>query len=414
VIGLAVLGALTARDFFVRAPESTPDQPAGPEPRNDKSRLTPTGVRGVTDREVFFGMTAPLIGPNQRLGRGMKAGIDTCFCAVNDRGGVAGRRLYLLALDDEYDPPRAQANMTDLFEHSQAFAVVGNVGTPTAERTLPVARHHRALFFGALTGSQFLRQAPPERLVFNLRASYQEETAALVRYLVHRQNVGVGQIAILAQKDGYGNAGMAGVRRAVQQLGGDPDGIIVGQYVRNTADVKDAVELMKAKRQGIKAVIMVATALPAAKFVRQLKDAGLRDVKFASVSFVGALSEALQKEGPGYTEGVVVSQVVPFYLGNTRAAERYRADLKKYFPGERPDFLSLEGYLAGEVLVEGLRRAGRDLTTDSLIAALETIRGLDVGLGTGVTFAPSDHQGLHRVWGSILDRVGHYQGLDLE
>ena len=143
-------------------------------------------VPGVTDTEITFGISAPFSGPAKELGRGMKSGIDIAFAAVNEAGGVNGRKLKLVALDDGYEPERTKAAMKELAETRKVFGFIGNVGTPTAEVAVPFALEKKMLFFGAFTGAGLLRHDPPDRYVFNYRASYAEETAATVQYLVGR------------------------------------------------------------------------------------------------------------------------------------------------------------------------------------------------------------------------------------
>ena len=147
----------------------------------DGSSASPEGAvqprataQGVTEAEVLLGMSAPFSGPARELGRGMELGINTYLHSVNDEGGVAGRKLRLVALDDGYEPERALANMQELDQQRKVFAVIGNVGTPTAEKTLPYALEKQLIFFGAFTGAKLLRKEPPDRFVFNYRAGYEE------------------------------------------------------------------------------------------------------------------------------------------------------------------------------------------------------------------------------------------------
>ncbi len=201
-----------------------------------------SAVQGVTDTEIVLGMTAPFSGPSRELGRGMQIALETCFDDVNARGGVAGRKIRLVALDDGYEPDRALANMNLLFDKHKAFAFIGNVGTPTAEKTLPFALGKQMLFFGPFTGAKLVRKDPPDRFVFNYRASYEEETAAILKYLVEIKKIRPDQVAVFAQQDGYGDSGFSGVVKMLRKLGGDPDKLLRVGYARNTVDVADAVK----------------------------------------------------------------------------------------------------------------------------------------------------------------------------
>lgn len=377
----------------------------------------PTGpaVRGITDREIRFGIAAPFSGPAKELGRQMKLGIDTAFNRVNDAGGVDGRQLRLLAADDGYEPTRTLDAMKQLYEKDQVFGFIGNVGTPTAAVGVPYALERRTLFFGAFTGSNILRNDPPDRYVFNYRASYAEETDAVVHYLVKLRRIPTRQIAVFAQQDSYGDAGYAGVAKAFRTLGANDGAIIRLGYKRNTVDVDEAVNQLRAQKPPIKAVVMVATYRAAAKFIEKTRDA-YPGMVYTNVSFVGStsLAEELELLGPRFATGVIVTQVVPAVGGYSSAVLEYKNALAKYFPGETPDYVSFEGYVAANVLIQGLKRAGPQVDTERLIDNLEAMRNIDLGLGTSLNFGRSEHQASHKIWGTALDENGKYQPIELE
>jgi branched-chain amino acid transport system substrate-binding protein len=395
-----------------QTPLSPTSHPLGQEPRSVNSP-----IRGVTDTEIRFGISAPFSGPARELGQNMKLGIEAAFNVANASGGVHGRQLRLIAADDGYEPTRTAETMKRLYERDQVFGLVGNVGTPTATVALPYALEHKMLFFGAFTGAGLLRSDPPDRYVFNYRASYAEETEAIVHYLVKVRRLKPEEIAVFAQQDSYGDAGYAGVAKAIRSLpGGDESTILRLNYTRNTVDVDEAVaQLRKKRRIPIKAVIMVPTYRAAAKFIEKTRDL-YPDMIYTSVSFVGstALAGELMLLGKRYATGVIVTQVVPAVDGHSSLVLDYKSALAKYFPGEAPDYVSLEGYVTANVLIEALKRSGRQLDTERLVETLENLRDFDIGLGTPVTFGRSEHQGVHKVWGSQLDATGHYQPIDLQ
>jgi ABC-type branched-subunit amino acid transport system substrate-binding protein/predicted Ser/Thr protein kinase len=390
------------------------DRSGGNGSRGSPAAAVGGTVRGVALDSVVWGITAPFTGPSREIGRDLQTGIETCFQQINDNGGVAGRQLKLVPLDDGYEPDRALKNMQALFQEHKVFGTIGNVGTPTAEKTLPYAIDKQMLFFGAFTGAKLLRKDPPDRFVFNVRPSYEEETAAIVRYLVEVRRIAPEQIAVLAQQDGYGDSGFAGVVHAMRKYHRTAEQILRVGYKRNTLEVTEAVETVLRHKE-VRAVIMVAVYRPAARFIQRLRD-GHFDGVFTNVSFVGsyALAEELTQYGPGYAPGVIVTQVVPPVDSQSKAVTRYRQALQKYFPNERPSFDSLEGYIDSLVLAEGLRLTGENLTTDRLIDAIESIHNLDLGTGAPISFGPSEHQGSHKIWGSVLDRSGRFQVLELE
>jgi ABC-type branched-subunit amino acid transport system substrate-binding protein len=383
-----------------------------------------SAIRGVTDSEIRFGISAPFTGPAKELGQNMKLGIEAAFNVANANGGVYGRQVRLVAADDGYEPARTAVTMPQLYEKDQVFGLVGNVGTPTAVVALPYALDRKMLFFGAFTGAGLLRNDPPDRYVFNYRASYAEETAAVVNYLVKVRRLSPEQIAVFAQQDAYGDAGFAGVEKAIRSLqGGNESPILRLNYQRNTVDVDDAVaqlqqrnaQLQQKRHAPIRAVIMVPTYRAAAKFIEKTRDL-YPDMIYTSVSFVGstALADELMLLGKRYATGVIVTQVVPAVDGHSSLVLDYKSALAKYFPGQAPDYVSLEGYVDASVLIAALQRNGAQLDTERLVGTMENLRDLDIGLGTPVIFSRSDHQGMHKVWGTQLNETGHYQPIDLQ
>ena len=371
-------------------------------------------ARGVTKDTITFGTTTAYSGVNADLGRNMVLGIRTCFEAINHEGGVGGRQLKLVVLDDGYEPEKALANMRELFEERKVFGVIGNVGTPTAKVTVPYAVENRYLFFAPFTGASFMRGSPPARYVYHVRAGYADETEALVKYFVEMQEIAADSIAVFAQHDSYGDDGFDGVARALRKHGVRPADIPRVNYDRNSIQVDAAVNELIELGDNVQAVVMVATYKPAARFVKAMKQRG-SEARFATLSFVGseAMSEEFRELGPEHAEGVIISQVVPFYHSGATGVIRYRDMLSKYYPEARPGFVSLEGFIAAQCLTEGLKRVSGNLDTESLIDALDSIRDLDLGIGPIVSFSPSRHQVSDHVWGTVLDASATFRPLDL-
>src|SRR3954465_10867913 len=400
VIGPSPAAAATAANA---ATAPTANVPAGPLPR------------GIGEKEIRFGIAAPFSGSARELGRQMKLGIETAFNRINDGGGVDGRMLKLFAADDGYEPSRTLDAMKQLYDKDQVFGFIGNVGTPTAALAIPYALERRTLFFGGFTGANILRNDPPDRYVFNYRASYAEETDAAVRYLIKLRKLQPRQIAVFAQQDSYGDAGFAGVSKAMRTMGVSDAAILRLGYKRNTVEVDEAVNLLRAQKTPIRAVVMVATYRAAAKFIEKSKDL-FPGMIYTNVSFVGStsLADELMLLGPRFASGVIVTQVVPAVGGYSSAVLEYKNALAKYFPGEAADYVSFEGYIAANVLIQGIKRAGPQVDTERLIDNLEAMRNLDLGLGTQLSFGRSEHQASNKVWGTALDESGRYQPLELE
>lgn len=370
--------------------------------------------RGVSSDTVAIGMSAAFSGSAREIGQSMRIGINAYFRSVNDSGGVHGRNLTLVDLDDGYEPARASANIdTFLQEDGGVFSLLGNVGTPTAKAILPQVLEGKTLLFGTFSGSPILRNSPPDRYVFNYRASYAEETYALIRYFVDHLELKPEKIGVFHQNDSFGQAGITGVENALREYKISHSDIIKASYARNTSQVESAVTYFLAQPDPLEAIVVVGTYAASAAFIHQMRKAGFDGV-FANVSFVGslALAERLAEIGQ-VGEGVIVSQVVPHYNSYAKGVLQYREDLTRYFPSEAPNFISLEGYIAAWVFTEALRRSGRHFDTESVVDALETLSDLDLGIGAKINFSLSNHQGSQRVWGTVLDDNYQYQSVEL-
>jgi branched-chain amino acid transport system substrate-binding protein len=396
-----------------------PSAPIAPAPANvgtaSTQPLPPGSVHGVTDHEIRFGIVIPYSGGAKENGRNIKLGIDVAFARANDAGGVNGRLLKLIPADDGFEPTRTLDAMKYLWDKEQVFGYVGNHGTPTAAVALPFALERRALFFGPLTGANVVRLDPPDRYVFNYRPSYSEETDAAVRYLLKIRKLQPRQIAVFTQSDSFGDAGFAGVAKAFRALGLSDNAILRLNYARNTMELDDAINQLKVQKPPIRAVVMVATTRQAAKFIEKTRDL-FPGMIYTNMSSVGAssLAEELMLLGPRFTKDVVVTQTVPAVAGYSSAVIEYKDALAKYFPGESPNYISLEGFVSANVLIDALKRCGPQIDTERLVDILENTRNLDLGLGVSLGFGRGEHQASHKIWGTALDETGKYQAIELE
>ena len=363
--------------------------------------VSPTAV---PSEELKVGLSGALSGPIRALGEGMRAGISAYFARVNAGGGVFGKHLRLLALDDVYDPALAGENVRRLIDQEKVFAILGNPGTPTAAVAAPIANQRHVPFFGAYTGAGLLRKTPPDRYVINYRASYAQETFEMMRGLLRDAGLEPRDLAFFTQNDAYGDAGYAGAVAALKALGyGGAQGLLHARYPRNTLDVERALSEILDPVVHPRAVIMIGATAPCAKFVRLARKLGLNAI-FVSVSFVNG--DALLKDLGPAAEGLVVTQVVPPLDANLPVLRSFRADVAE----EDRGFVSLEGYLAATAFVEGLRRAGPGAGADTFIDALETSGALDLGLDEPLAVTKTRHQLSSHVWPTIV-RGGKFRAL---
>jgi len=370
---------------------------------------------GFSKKEpLVFGMSADFSGSNRELGREMQVGIQACFSEVNAAGGISGRPLTLVALDDRYEPEPARNNILELINDRGVFAIIGSVGTPTALAAMPVALSNKVLFFAPFTGAGFLRKDPPDRYVFNYRASYAEEAAAIVSYFVEVKGLDPASIAVFSQNDSFGDAGFDGVVRTLRKFSVKEENILHVRYQRNDFDVTGPIADVLAAPERARAVVTVGTYKQTQLFIAGVR-ARNEDTLFSCVSFVGAraLAAEFSEEEVRFAKGVIITQVVPFFNSTATGVLRYRAALAAHFPNERPGFVSLEGYISARILVEALRQVPR-LETEALIDTLEQIKDLDLGTGSVMTFGPSLHQASNKVWAVVMDENATFTELALD
>ncbi|MBA2401214.1 MAG: ABC transporter substrate-binding protein [Bradyrhizobium sp.] len=369
--------------------------------------LLATGIpasaeNGVSPDKIVFGQAAALDGPASALGLGMKMGLEAAFAEINKAGGVKGRKLELKSVDDGYEPTKSIEAAKKLLEEDKVFALIGAVGTPTSAATHPISTAAGAPFIGAFTGVEFLRE-PYKPLVMNIRASYFQETEAMVERLT--KDLGATKIAIMYQDDAFGQAGLAGVKKALDkrqmQLAGE------GTFERNTVAVKAA--LLSIKKAEPQAVIMISPYKPAAEFIKLAKSIKL-DATFVNISFVG--SDALAKELGAAGAGVVITQVVPFPKDAAiPVVGRYQASLKASAPDAQPGFVSLEGYLVGRAIIAALEKVDGDLTREAMLAAVQKAGTLDLG-GFKLSYSPTSNRGSDQVFLTVIQPDGSFKAVD--
>ncbi|MBB6590245.1 ABC transporter substrate-binding protein [Ralstonia solanacearum] len=337
---------------------------------------------GVTSDTIIIGQSAAMSGPAGKLGQQMNLGAKLYFKAVNAAGGVNGRKIDLKVLDDFYEPEAAERNTKTLINDTKVFALFGYVGTPTSLAALKQANPAGVPFFAPYSGAMALRE-PFARNVFHVRASYNDETAAIIQQI---RTTGHKHVAVIYNDDSYGAAGLAGVKRALAMPENKAVALVAEATVpRNSTDVKGALsKLLPSKADS---VVVISTYQTTAALVKNAQSQGFSG-QFYNVSFVGTkeLAEALGSAGGG----VVVSQVMPFPHSMSSPLVREYEKLLKADGITAADYGSMEGYVAARIFVEGLKRAGRDLTREKLITALESMGSTDIG-GFAVSYSPTNH-----------------------
>lgn len=352
---------------------------------------------GVTDTTITLGMSAPLSGPNGAYGLDMRQTISAYFEQVNKAGGINGRKLELIALDDGYETERTVANTKTLIKEKNVFALLAYYGSsPTTETMNTVFGPAKVPLVGTISGAATLRESlatnPNARYMFNVRASYADEAEVIVNQMV---SLGLKNIAVFYQNDGFGKSGLDGVTAALKKHNLAPSS--VGTVERNSVDVTKAVEAIA--KTTPQAVVMVTLYKPTAAFVKAMKKLGQHPM-LMTLSPVGA-ELLVQELGPD-SRGIGVSQVVPYPWNDVVPIVR---DYHKLSSKGAYSYYGMEGYLMAKTMIEGLKRAGKDLSREKLVASLESMSGADLG-GYRINYGPNTRLGSRFVELTVIGQGG--------
>jgi branched-chain amino acid transport system substrate-binding protein len=403
-----------------RAVEASAQAAPAPPTKWIPANVPSASAPGVSAKEIRIGMSAAFKGAAAGLGTEFYRGAQACYDEVNARGGVYNRMISVVGLDDHYEPLPCVKNTIQLLEKESVFFLSNYVGTPTLTRALPVIKRYadqHVVLVGNFTGAQPQRETPYAEQVFNIRASYRQEMAALVDRF---WQLGARNLGVYAQADAYGRSGTDGVSRALAARGARVAAETTYQRgARFEDDMTPAVNALR--RAGADAVLCTGAYQGCGAFVRTARDLGW-NVPISNVSFVGSdamlrlLVQHGKASGRDYTRALVNSQVVPSHDDLTLpGVVEYRGLMERHNPAvppalrdetytpQRYSFISLEGYVNARVVVEALRRAGPNPSRAGFRYALESLRGFDLGIGAALTFGPERHQGLDGVYFTRVD-----------
>ena len=357
--------------------------------------LPPSQAQGVTADSISIGQSGALTGPADEIGKDMKAGAEAYFNAVNQGGGIAGRKIKFVSLDDAGEPDKAKANTQKLIGEENVLALYGFSGDHTIKVILPIVEKAKVPFVAPASGDQSLHESF-NRYVFNIRANYMEETERMIDQLVRR---GLTKIALFYQNDPYGRGGLAGVDKAMRDR--KLAVLLFGSVDRNSTNVTTAAQNLH--KSGAQAVVIAAGAKTGAAFIKEMKKLG-SGAQFVLLSNAGAktLSTLLGDDG----RGVAVSQVVP--LPTSEGEPLGREYVKAMGGVNNVSFASLEGYIGAKVLVEGIKKAGKNLTRESLVDGLDKAGTIDLS-GYKVKFSSTNHNGSTLVEATVIGAQGLYR-----
>lgn len=355
--------------------------------------IAPTAqAAGAAGDVIKIGMVNDQSGANKGSGRGMKVGVDAYFKAVNANGGVNGRKIELVTMDDQMATDRTIDCLLKLADEQKVFAVVGSVGTSNCVASLPVVKEYKLPYINPRTGATELR-TPVVREVFHVRASYQQEVDRIVDQLVKQ---GAKRFAVFYQNDGLGTDILSSTEKAVKRHGLSV--VSKGSFERNTVAVTAGLaSIMEGKPD---AIIVGAVYKPGAEFIKLARKEGVT-ARLASGSFAGGMN-LVKAVGPEAAEGVIMSQVVPELDDLSLPITRECKEAIEKNPEEVGfNSVSMEGCMAAKSIVMALEKAGNPPTQAAFIQAYETMKEADMG-GIKLTFTPQDHQGQDNVYLQIV------------
>lgn len=351
-----------------------------------------TTNNNVIGDKIIIGQSAALTGSAQNLGIEFTKGANAYFNHINDLGGIYGRKIELITLNDFYEPDYAKQNSLNLINNKKVFALFGEIGTPTSEAIIPIIKEYNIPFLTPLTGAESLRDAN-SNLIFNLRKGYKDETKALVQYLVNELKI--KRIAVFYQDDNYGKSGYLGVKESLKSY--NLEIIEEGRYKRNTLSFRNA--LLNINNSNPEAVIIIGTQKTSAFFINEAKKLGLNNTKFCTLSFAGG--DAFINELERNTKNVLFSQAVPNPFDDSHeAVKEYQEIFSKYNKNDTYNFVSFEGFLSAKLVVKAIEKAGIELTKENF---LEAFRKLDKSALNGfeIGFTKTNNEALNEIY--ILD-----------
>ncbi len=346
----------------------------------------------LNSKDIKIGMSTALSGPAECLGFNMYSGLNLAFKEENNKNN--NFKYKILLRDDSYEPLKAAKNVRDLIDKENVLAIIGNVGTPTANVTIPIINEKKKLFFGALTGASILREK--NSFIFNYRASYAQETAFMIQGLLEN-GIKPEEIAFFTQNDSYGDEGFFGATNELKKRGFFKIfNLAHGRYERNTLNIEEGYISILDSIIKPKAIIIVGAYKPVAKFIK-LARKDFPNTLFLNVSFVG--STALKKELGKDSKNVIITQVVPNYTSELPIVKQYNSSLKKFSKELKPSFISLEGYIVGKLFIRQINKIkNSSINSNTLINSFNNIDKFDIGLNFMSSYDKENHQYSNNIW----------------
>ncbi len=344
-------------------------------------------------KEINIGMSADFTGQIDYLGISMRTGIQTYLNVINK---TSKNKYKFITLDDKYNPILASENIRKLIDKEKVIAFLGNLGTPTANVTVPIVNEKKIVSFGSYSGGGILRNPNSNKYVFNYRASYYQEAYYLITNLIN-QGIKANEIAFFTQNDTYGDSGYYGAIKALKDNGYENTiKLAHGRYTRGTINIENALSKILESNEKLKAIIMVSVDKPTIKFVKYAKE-DFPNMKFFSLSPIN--TNLLIKNLGKYSDDIYITQVVPLLSSNLKIVKEFLKNIKKEFPLIEPDFISLEGYIITKLFIESIKDIKEEnINAQTIFLELNKLKNIDIGLGFNSSFKNRAHQYSSKVW----------------
>lgn len=350
---------------------------------------------GITNDTILIGQTIGLTGQIAGAVKEINEGAHAYISNVNKHGGVFGRKIEIRTLDDKFDPALAAANAEILVRKEHVFALFQNRGTPHTEAILPILSANKVPLIAPSTGAA-LFHAPVNHFLFNVRARYQDEVGKAVE---HFSTVGIKDIGLIHVDDSFGQDGLAGFKGAMAARKLTP--AIIAGFDRVRPDIAATAAAVLKSTPG--ALIIVGSATTTADLIKTIRAQG---GQMQIMTLSNNSSQAFVKSLGAAAAGVIVSQITPAPdLVSSTLGQEFKVAAKA--SGATVSYAAMEGFVAAKVLVEGLRRAGRNLSREGFISAMESMRRVDLG-GLMLSYDENDHTGSEFVELTMIGKTGRF------
>lgn len=343
---------------------------------------------------IKIGQSVATEGANKNVGLALVEGARIYIDKINAEGGIQGKKIELISLNDDYDPIKAAKNVAELIDTQHVLAFLGNQGSASAVVSLPIINAKHVLLFGAYAGTTALFTNPPNRYVINSRASFTSEADANVK-CISLAGIKSDEIAFFVENDAMGDSLHLTAVNALKKAGyTDANEYPQGRFARNTLNVEGALStIMEKMKKPPRAIFLEGNLESNTLFIQ------LVHKQFPHCFFLGKLVN-LSKLTQDEQAKVISPEVSPNPYSNLPAAIEYREDLKKYAHNAEPSPPSFTSFLGTKLFVLGLQKAAtmNALTREGLIDAFETLRDVDIGIGEKISITKENHDALSTIW----------------